>query len=107
MGEHPEGLEAFIKVCEARAARYRAFLGQVARLMVSVARAAEAGIKAMLERRGVPETVFGRRRMAQMLHLRIPTQVDPGAAGREPGLKRLSMGAEPCGPTRWSSILLS
>jgi len=85
MVEHPEELRAFVEVCEARAARYRAFLGQVAKLMVSVARRAEAGIKSMLEERAIPESVFGRRRMAQMLDLKLPTQVGPGTAGEGPG----------------------
>jgi len=72
MLEHPEELRAFVKVCEGRATKYRAFLAQLARLMISVARRAEDGIKAMLAARAVPETVFGRKRMAQMVDLSMP-----------------------------------
>ena len=102
MLEHPEELRAFINVCEMRATRYRAFLAQLARLMISVARRAEAGIKEALAERAIPETVFGKKRMAHMVPLQAPQWARPGPEGGLPVARCLSLGPGPCTRTRWA-----
>ena len=74
MLEHLADIRAFIEVCEKCAVVYRAFLQRLARLMISVARRAEAGIKEALAERAIPETVFGKKRMAQMVPAQAPQQ---------------------------------
>ena len=85
-----------------RATRYRAFLAQLARLMIRVARRAEDGINPMLVERAAPESVFGRKRMAHMVDLRMPAPAGPFLEEGTSRLRHIPMGLGPCGPTRWS-----
>ena len=63
-------------MCEERACRYLTFLAQLARLKADAARMAGAGIKAMMAERAVPESVFGRKRMARDVALTLPKHKD-------------------------------
>ena len=76
MASHPAELREFVAACEGRIDRYIVFLSHLARLMVGVARRASEGIKAMISEKAVPESIFGRKRMARAVVVRIPAQAD-------------------------------
>ena len=64
---------------------------------------ASEGIKAMISERAIPESVFGRKRMAKAVVVRIPAQAnDHLGAGGDRGLKSLPMAEGPVGPIRWA-----
>ena len=83
MASHPAELREFVAACEGRIDRYIVFLSHLARLMVGVARRASEGIKAMISEKAIPESVFGRKRMAKAVVVRIPAQANDhlGAGG--------------------------